>query len=402
MDANLHKPQHAASWASYVEGLVPLGEHLRGLLTDPEDAQLEQELYRHIYLILSQGFGGLVYQSATYPDFWPQFSTMYNFAISNVDDTYYMTPLDAEGVYKITGLRGSAHLVDFQIGSEHFFYSGLGKLGPPLSNYDLDEEIEITADGSFSVILSANRPAGYQGDWLPLDAKATHLLVRQVFYDWSTEVTGSFSIERLDVPAARPRDSADKIAAQLGNLTAATKNWAEFVLGHTRNLRERGVINRMAVRDFSQAGGVSTQIYMDGLYDLQDDEALILELEIPGDCFYWSFVIYDELWSIVDWLHRQVSINGHAAHIDSDGKFRAVISKQDPGVPNWLDTGGYIRGGLFGRFNRCPGELNPSMRKIAVSQVLRHLPPDTPRVSPAARDESLRARRRAIQLRRRW
>lgn len=395
-------PPGNMSWASYVEGLLPLGEHLRDLLTDPQDAQLEQELYRHIYLILSQGFGGLVYQSARYPDFWPQFSTMYNFAISNVDDTYYMTPLDAAGTYRITGFRGSAHIVDLQIGSEHFFYSGLGRLGPPLSNYDLDHEIKIAADGSFDFILSASRPDHHRGEWLALHPKSTYLLVRQVFYDWNSELTGRYSIERLDVPASRPRDSAQTIAWQLGHMVTATRNWAEFVLGHTRNLRSRGVINQLAVRDFSQSGGIATQIYIDGLFDLQDDEALLVELDIPEATFYWSFVIYDELWSIADWLNRQVSINGRSAHIDADGRFRMVVSKQDPGIANWLDTAGYRRGGVFGRFNRCPGELVPVTTRLKLADVRRHLPAETPAVSPEERDQILRARRRAIQLRRRW
>ena len=204
------------------------------------------------------------------------------------------------------------------------------------------------------------------------------------------------------MPAARPRDSADKIASQLNKISESTKNWVNFVMGHTQNLRQRGMINKMAIRDFSNAGGVSSQVYMDTLYEIGPDEALILEVGIPEGCFYWSYVIYDELWSVVDWLNRQCSINGHAAHIDSDGKFRAVISTQDPGVLNWLDTSGYQRGGIFGRFNRCPGELKPTMVKVKFSELGQHLPSDTPVISATERDESLRARRRAIQLRRRW
>ena len=40
--------------------------------------------------------------------------------------------------------------------------------------------------------------------------------------------------------------------------------------------------------------------------------------------------------------NRQSSLNGHQAVLDPDGVFRAVISARDPGVPNWLDTGGVI------------------------------------------------------------
>ncbi len=397
-----HDTNGPDSWAGYIEGLLPLGEHARAQLTDPDDVQLVQELYRHIYLLLSQGFGGLVYQDTEQPDFWPQFNTMYDFAVTNVDDTYYTATIEPDGVYKITGYRGTVYNVDFQIGSEQFFHTGLGKLGPALNNYDLDHDITIDDDGMFEFVLSAERPDGYRGDWLALDPRATHIFVRQVFYDWDNEVTGRYAIERMDKPVNTPRESAEKIRSQLQNISEATTNWVNFALGHSQDLRQRGMINRMGVRDFSQAGGVTNQVYMNALYDIQADEALILELEIPERCYYWSFVIYDEIWHTTGWMNRQASINGHAAHIDSDGKFRAVISAQDPGVPNWLDNAGYQRGGLFGRFKNCPGELKPSMKKIKLKQLREQLPADTPTVSARQRDETLRARRRAIQLRRRW
>jgi hypothetical protein len=375
------------SWAAYVAGLAALGGKFRGQLADPADAALVQELYRHMYMIVSQGYGGLVYQDAEYPDFWPQFSTMYNYAIINTDDTYYTTPLNPKGVYKVTGYRGTALMVDLQVGSEHFFYSGLGKLGPPLNNYDFDTDVkQVDKNGYFELIFSAERPAGYDGNWLYLDPKATHLFVRQIFYDYEKEVTGRYSIERLDVPAARPRDSADKMAAQLKNISTITHNWVQFALDHTKNLKQRGVVNQMAVRDFSNAGGVSTQIYMDGLFDISNDEALILELRVPDKCYYWGFVVYDELWQAIDWLNRQGALNGHQARIDD----------------NWLDAGGYQRGGVFGRFNRCPGKLEPTMQKVRFSDIRKYLPENTPVVSAEARDAALRARRRAIQLRQRW
>ena len=389
-------------WADYFRDLLPLGQQALSKLSIPDDPQLEQELYRHIYLILAQNFGALVYQDSEYPDFWPMFSTMNNFAITNADDSYYMTPLKQGGVYKLTGFRGSSFNIDFQVGSEHFFYTGLGVLGPPLANYDIDKSLTIAADGSFEFILSEKTPEGYEGDWLYLDPKGTHLLVRQVFYDWHNEKPGRFSIERLDIPAARPRDSAAKIESRLSQVVESTSNWINFVLNHTANLRQRGVINQMAVRDFSQAGGVASQVYMDGLFDLQDDEALILELDIPADCYYWGFVIYDELWHIIDWVDRISSINGRAAYIDDDGKFRLVISSQDPGTANWLDAAGYQRGGLFGRFKQCPGTLKPEMIKVKTADISESLPADTPVVTLEQREQILRDRRRSIQMRQRW
>ena len=39
-------------------------------------------------------------------------------------------------------------------------------------SHDLDD-LALGDDGSFSVVLSAERPAGYDGDWWPLDPGRT-------------------------------------------------------------------------------------------------------------------------------------------------------------------------------------------------------------------------------------
>ena len=55
----------------------------------------------------------------------------------------------------------------------------------------------------------------------------------------------------------------------------------------------------------------------------------------------------DPLWNSVDWLNRQSSLNAHQARLDGDGRLRAVIALEDPGVPNWLDPGGFDNGSVM-------------------------------------------------------
>jgi hypothetical protein len=104
----------------------------------------------------------------------------------------------------------------------------------------------------------------------------------------------------------------------------------------------------------------------------------------------------------LDYMNRQTSINGHTARLDKDGKFRAVISATDPGVPNWLDTVGYAKGTMFGRWTECSSGPTPTIAKVKLADVRNHLPSDTPVISAEARDAALRLRRKGAQLRRRW
>ena len=106
--------------------------------------------------------------------------------------------------------------------------------------------------------------------------------------------------------------------------------------------------------------------------------------------------------STVDWVNRQSSLNDSQAHIDSDGRVRAVISSRDPGVPNWLDKANVPWGVIQMRWNKASDHPDPTTRKVPFAEVRKHLPPDTPVVTPAERKEQLRHRREGAQMRILW
>ena len=93
-------------------------------------------------------------------------------------------------------------------------------------------------------------------------------------------------------------------------------------------------------------------------------EALILETELPDECRYWQALVGDDRFCTVDWVNRQSSLNDAQAWIDTDGRFRAVISNRDPGVPNWLDKADYPWGVIQMRFYRASSYPVPTMRKV--------------------------------------
>ena len=110
----------------------------------------------------------------------------------------------------------------------------------------------------------------------------------------------------------------------------------------------------------------------------------------------------DALWNAVEFIQRQSSLNGHQAHIDADGRFRAVISLEDPGVPNWLDPAGTLQGMIIGRWYEADALPIPTLHAVPFKELRRHLPPETPTVTTAERAEQLRTRRIGGQWRRRW
>jgi len=57
---------------------------------------------------------------------------------------------------------------------------------------------------------------------------------------------------------------------------------------------------------------------------------------------------------------------------------------------------------LIGRWHRADSYPLPTLKRVPLDEVHKHLPADTPRFSPAERDKQIRARNLGLQLRRRW
>ena len=81
--------------------------------------------------------------------------------------------------------------------------------------------------------------------------------------------------------------------------------------------------------------------------------------------------------------------------LDADGNVRIVLSLTDPTVPNWLDPVGIGTGSVLLRWYKAKGTATPETRLVALSDLRRHLPADTPTVAPSERAELLKARARA-------
>ncbi|MET0985661.1 MAG: hypothetical protein ABW034_09675 [Steroidobacteraceae bacterium] len=390
-------------WRTYVEPMLALAEHTGALLSDPKDPQQRAELYQQLFKTTSMSYLALFLGDPQHPDFWPIFNQAYSLGATNPDAAYCIAPLEGNGTYKISGFRGTVRMIDFQIGMGQFYPRGQGGLAPSIVNYDIDS-LHIGNDSSFEVIASSKRPEHYTGDWWHLDPRATHVFVRQVAYDWLREVDGRLAIERLDRPAMRPRPSIQELQANLQQISSSAQNYLALSTGMLKRYLKEGLINRVTVRDLAGAGGFVDikQLYIEGLIDIDDDEALIFEMQIPRRCRYWNLQTTDGLWNAVDYVNRQSSLNGHTARLDADGRFRAVISAHDPGVPNWLDTGGYRQGSVFGRLLECDSVPTPTVTRVRLADVREHLHSATPSITADQRDAALRIRRKGAQLRRRW
>lgn len=387
-------------WADYVD-LLKAAAEVEQQLWDPQAPQLRAELYRQFAMNLSQGYFLYFQADPDHPD-WAPFENSVFLAQPNPDAVYHFSAVSGSGVYRVQGNRGTVPVAGFATGKHMIGMAN--PPGPGFNNYDLDM-LEIAEDGSFEVIFSSERPRGHSGNWLYLHPESCFLLLRQFSYDWGNERDVRVAIERLDHDRLKPTMSVATIDHQLRELFGGyTKRLSQLCQGIIRNSRDSRPLHQMQLVTYSELGNGDDwpQAYYECVYDLQPDEALILETELPERHVYWNVQVVDALWNQVELVHRQSSLNGHQARLDGDGRFRAVLSVEDPGIANWLDSGGNLRGLLIGRWYRSSSHPTPTLTKVKFAELHRHLPADTPRITPAQRAEALRTRRIGAQLRRRW
>jgi hypothetical protein len=387
-------------WDRYVESLKSAGQ-VNELSWAPDDAATQANLCRQLAMNVSQGYFLLCQSTADHPDFAP-FEHSVFLLQPNPDAVYYYAPVSGNGTYRIVGERGNAPVVGFATGK---ILIGLGDPpGPGYNNYDLDN-LELESDGSFEVVFSSERPADHKGNWLYLNPETRFIIVRQFSYDWGRERDVRLAIERLDVqplkPTPTPADIDGQLRALFGSYPGTLSRQA---LGTIERMRSKGLVNEMALHDFAELGNSKEwpQAYFECLYELRADEAIILESELPVQRHYWNVQVCDGLWNQIEFVYRQSSLNGHQAVVDDDGKFRAVLSAQDPGIHNWLDSGGHSFGCLIGRWYRCSTHPTPTIKKVPFADLRQHLPASTRSISIEERHQALRRRRVGAQLRRRW
>ncbi|MGF6606749.1 hypothetical protein OKW45_001649 [Paraburkholderia sp. WSM4175] len=383
------------SWRDYLSQLAT-ADSLLELTETPCDPQTRAELYRQFQMNLSLAYFIYFQSDPFHPDWLPFLNSVFMLQ-PNPDDTYFVAPLRGDLRYRIVGERGSVHLLTLDLGRG--IMGTTDEAHPPLGQFDLDD-VEIRDDGSFDIFLSARRPAGYDGNWIELHCEADFAMLRQRSYAWGRERDARIAIECLDAPLLKPSMGHEEIARRTGELMDYAERLSRRWLTHMQQLRTRIKVNEFEF--FAFGGGLAKQAYWQSIFDFGDDEALILETALPQMRRYWNVQLNDTLFNALDYIDHQSSLNGHQAHVDGDGHFRAVIAHRDPGVLNWLDTCGVNRGTAIGRWYGCSSEPVPTLKRVPLCELRNHLPAGTRFVDASERGRLLRERRIGAQLRRRW
>ena len=293
--------------------------------------------------------------------------------LDNPDAIYFNAYLTEGASYVVSGRRGTTADLSFQIMAGTYSSTGAPD---SVAAFD-DRELEVADDGTFEWRF---------GPELGLTKGAT-LIVREVYDDWVTEDRGTLRIQRIDT-AGVPRSAleVDRVEKRYGvaakMLIGRIKTWFAFPEWFTY----KEPVNTLTV-PASTPGGLASQFSSIGHYALEPDEALIVTVPACADAPYQAIQIGSKWYVSTDYEHHQTSLTRSQSVVDADGLIRYVISEQNPGVANWLETTGHPAGVMMLRWQRVARDLGaadgPAIEKVAFADVASRLPFDQT-VSPAA------------------
>lgn len=443
------------SWDKLISGLQAARKSLAdpgSFPADPTDRNLA-EGHRYLLGHLGRLIEWEMRSDPRFPEFFRFVDMLRKWTGENPDTKYLGAPIDAKGYYRVSGQvanhaewstsdRGIAgpkapRMVIFQtttgsVGST----GGLEEMAicknqtlASINSFDL----QIEAGGKFELLVGPEQPPDYPGNFLlskkKMNCRATGvesvrqaqvLSVREIFSDWENERSIDMEIVRLDAKGtSRPPIDSDFMSKRLEKIAEAVPNqirfWQllqEFPMEMRRDVNNDGRRN-MPVNDINPpappftAGGVAGagQLYAGGIFELAEDEALLVKVTSPVEPHYMGFQLNNHWLEGPDQQNFVSSLNGHQLPVASDGSRYFVVSHRDPGIQGWVDTTGLPRGSIAMRFifrSVLPEEQLPTTKaQLVKNSALRSLlPADTAVVSSEQRQEEIAVRQSHIK--RRW
>ena len=282
----------------------------------------------------------------------------------NPDAEYEFAQIDGQFDYKITGNLGNIRYLGFTINA------GQGMTPRRQIGYISDQMLDVDAKGDFTILLAQTKP-DEPGNWIEIPKDASGILVREYIADREVETLPTLNIEILgDAPDFAP-PSDDQVAQSIIGTTYAFLRLTTLHRSVLPQLLEdRNDFIRATSGELGGAISGADNLYMIGSYQIEDDEALIVNVQ-PPDTRYWNLTLESRWHEIGDYLHRPTSRTLEAVEYNDDGSVQFVIAHQDPGHPNWLDTSGHGFG--FMTFRWVDGESTeipmPTTRLIKASEI---------------------------------
>jgi uncharacterized membrane protein len=380
------------AWRDACARLASLGDEVFGS-TFPSDDADRADAVAHLAQQVTCWFDWSVWHAdPRRPFFQRQNDLITQWGGPNADNIYRHARVDPARQYRIRGRMNSCEEWVLAIRRGFMHQPTWGTVHEAYAS-----SFGIGAGDEFELILGGEPVEG--ANWAPLPEGAVMVTFREYYYDWAPTDPAFLTIECIDGDAEEPapRLTQPEIAARMADAVAgvehSVRNWNSYLNEH----RAESTDNVMAA-PHKVTKGLAAARYAFCVWNLQPDEALVLESTVP-DARYWSFQAYEMgTYELIDLAEHQSSLNHKQVTIDADGKVRVVVAHRDPGVANWIETANRVVGQFTFRFFWPNADPEFHTRVVKLDDLAAALPDATP-MNPAQRAEQMAARRAHLAFR---
>ena len=316
---------------------------LEGRLVLP-DVPLDElsvlEGYKWIFSILAVGLDAHVWADPARPRFVDIVGPYRKWGGDNADAYYQYAPIDPDRTYVVTGRKGDADYLSLTV------YGGPsdGRYSERIVGTVNDRALEFAEDGTFSIVLS---PTPHDGAWLKLEPDAVCAITRDYLADPVEGRRAQWHIEARR-PARHPtrgrRRSRPPVPGRAHVGPGPGRHRA-----HPVRARRTPSTSPTRCPARPSDGRPGDAAYAMGSYQLDEDEALVIEGRSPA-CAFWNVCLWNQFLHTYDYAYERVTLNGDQAVYEPDGSWRLVVARRDPGHPNWISTAGHARGRIWFRW----------------------------------------------------
>ncbi|OBJ38768.1 hypothetical protein A5630_28720 [Mycolicibacterium mucogenicum] len=265
------------------------------------------------------------------------------------------------------------------------------------------DQLQVNPDGTFTIVAGRDPALAGTTNYLflgdgPAGTNAGQIFVRNTVTDWNTNQGLSLTIEQTSgtnttLPSAAITNIANGVVMQAVNVTSDA--WLPLAGQHP--------VNTLPQPTNAGSQTLSTQKQSIGHFNLADNEALVITLT-PGTAKYFNVPVTNA-WTISpDYTTGDpTSLNNAQAIANPDGSYTLVVAKTDPGVANWVSTGGLNQGTIFARWQGLDpnATVQPTLsaQVVTLDQLKTVLPKTTVYVTEAQRAQQIAERRSGYTLR---
>lgn len=317
------------------------------------------------------------------------------YSYDNPDCIYRIIPISGEYSYEITGHR-------YNPGPTDIVFSLINDVNTQRTiTFVKGSDLILDSEGNYTITIDS-QPANGRINHIQSTKDAKQLFIRNNLGDWSAETPDYLQVARTGY-APKPRTRTDK---DIINDTYSLLDGAIFayVFGAFEVKTDWNHVNTLPQPSQSATlGTLVTQAASFGHFELPYNQVLVADVNL-GKANYFVLPITGP-WTITyDPAFFQHSLNNKQAIPNKDGTYTFVISNLDPGVYNWLDTGGLLNGTMQVRWQNVSLSSDPikpsiQLRLVDREDLAKVLPPETKYVTAEERKVQL-AERRAAHARR--